>query len=40
MSAVDPRHCRTGDPDNGGNCTACEEYRRLRAEDRKRRGLS
>lgn len=32
---VDPRHCSTGDPDSG-DCTACQDYRRLRTEARRR----
>jgi hypothetical protein len=31
---VDPRHCSTGDPDTG-DCTACQDHRRLRTEARR-----
>lgn len=37
MNDVDPRYCSTGDPDKGGNCRACVEYRRLRAQAQRER---
>jgi hypothetical protein len=37
MIDVDPRYCSTGDPDKGGNCRECVEYRRLRAQSREAR---
>jgi hypothetical protein len=39
LTTVKPGNCSTGDPDTGGNCTACVEYRRLRVANRRERGV-